>query len=423
MGRAAARAGPRAGDGTRRPVPLEGSGGPPERPERPLARAAGARILPPVTHMKIGRNEPCPCGSGRKYKKCCLPKDEAEALGAIEGTGRPEALDAEPLPFRTPAPDLPPMSPYVVAKLVEDSEELKRSGRRDSLGREIVLPGTVARLRTDEICRRLTALGVDPSPARFLELAAGRTSAWDVSDVWRREIGRKLPKPDADFIGLAACELWKRYCPERPSVEMLDDWMEEGYAHFEHDDREACRIWWKVWEVLRPRLTPAMRTTAAARAVFDGSQCLFNWTQDFSLAFQNASRDGEKEQAELGIRYLSELIAQFRDEDGHYLVNVRADLGELYFRAGRGAEGERVVRDLVRDFPDEATGYVRLADALLERGEPGDAAEALSVLDAAKARPVEDLAGWDLDPRIDALRRRLENPAGRLGGMSATGSL
>lgn len=25
---------------------------------------------------KIGRNEPCPCGSGKKYKKCCLDKDE-----------------------------------------------------------------------------------------------------------------------------------------------------------------------------------------------------------------------------------------------------------------------------------------------------------------------------------------------------------
>ena len=22
--------------------------------------------------MKTGRNEPCPCGSGRKYKQCCL---------------------------------------------------------------------------------------------------------------------------------------------------------------------------------------------------------------------------------------------------------------------------------------------------------------------------------------------------------------
>lgn len=25
----------------------------------------------PVTVIKIGRNDPCPCGSGRKYKKCC----------------------------------------------------------------------------------------------------------------------------------------------------------------------------------------------------------------------------------------------------------------------------------------------------------------------------------------------------------------
>ena len=27
---------------------------------------------------QIGRNAPCPCGSGRKYKKCCLEKDLAE---------------------------------------------------------------------------------------------------------------------------------------------------------------------------------------------------------------------------------------------------------------------------------------------------------------------------------------------------------
>ena len=28
--------------------------------------------------MKTGRNAPCPCGSGKKYKKCCLHKDEAD---------------------------------------------------------------------------------------------------------------------------------------------------------------------------------------------------------------------------------------------------------------------------------------------------------------------------------------------------------
>lgn len=27
---------------------------------------------------RIGRNEPCPCGSGKKYKKCCLDKNESK---------------------------------------------------------------------------------------------------------------------------------------------------------------------------------------------------------------------------------------------------------------------------------------------------------------------------------------------------------
>ena len=27
-----------------------------------------------VKGKKIGRNDPCPCGSGKKYKKCCMPR-------------------------------------------------------------------------------------------------------------------------------------------------------------------------------------------------------------------------------------------------------------------------------------------------------------------------------------------------------------
>ena len=29
----------------------------------------------------IGHNAPCPCGSGKKYKRCCLGKDTAPARG------------------------------------------------------------------------------------------------------------------------------------------------------------------------------------------------------------------------------------------------------------------------------------------------------------------------------------------------------
>ncbi len=28
--------------------------------------------------MKVGRNDPCPCGSGRKYKTCCEGKTTAK---------------------------------------------------------------------------------------------------------------------------------------------------------------------------------------------------------------------------------------------------------------------------------------------------------------------------------------------------------
>ena len=35
------------------------------------ARKLESAVRPAQPHRKIGRNDPCPCGSGRKYKRCC----------------------------------------------------------------------------------------------------------------------------------------------------------------------------------------------------------------------------------------------------------------------------------------------------------------------------------------------------------------
>jgi len=35
------------------------------------------------TQQKIGRNDPCPCGSAIKYKKCCL--DKASTISSPNG--------------------------------------------------------------------------------------------------------------------------------------------------------------------------------------------------------------------------------------------------------------------------------------------------------------------------------------------------
>ena len=51
---------------------------------------------------KPGRNDPCPCGSGNKYKKCCLTKDaaaEAELLAAQQAE-RDERAAAQQMRLR-----------------------------------------------------------------------------------------------------------------------------------------------------------------------------------------------------------------------------------------------------------------------------------------------------------------------------------
>jgi hypothetical protein len=47
---------------------------------------------------KIGRNEPCPCGSGKKYKRCCLHAHEAAAAERAAAAAA-QAAAQPPLPM------------------------------------------------------------------------------------------------------------------------------------------------------------------------------------------------------------------------------------------------------------------------------------------------------------------------------------
>lgn len=44
--------------------------------------------------MKLGRNDPCHCGSGQKYKKCHLPADEAARAAELAATNAAAAAAA-----------------------------------------------------------------------------------------------------------------------------------------------------------------------------------------------------------------------------------------------------------------------------------------------------------------------------------------
>jgi len=52
-----------------------------------------------TTRALPGRNQPCHCGSGRKYKHCCLEKDQAQAAAAraeASAEAAAQSPDAEP---------------------------------------------------------------------------------------------------------------------------------------------------------------------------------------------------------------------------------------------------------------------------------------------------------------------------------------
>jgi hypothetical protein len=57
--------------------------------------------------MQVGRNDPCPCGSGKKYKKCCLDLDRQAGLAGSQASGQVRAIAREAAEWQTDVVALP----------------------------------------------------------------------------------------------------------------------------------------------------------------------------------------------------------------------------------------------------------------------------------------------------------------------------
>ncbi len=310
--------------------------------------------------------------------------------------------------------------PYVLIKLRSDPRLLEVAAPSDRAHlRQLWQPSTVARMSDEEIEGQLNLLGVGYDRAQFVEAALAHTSAWALAKAWSPG-SHSLSLADQEYIALAACELWRRLCPERPSLEMLDDWMCEGYAFVDRGDPAAAlKSWWRLWEALRPLLAAEMRDLheAGERLFPRMSQCLSNWSVDFRMEAVNAARR-DAACAELGIRFVQELLESLpgADED----LNLSGDLAMLYFSLQRHAEGECWCQQLIRDHPDCAVGYIHLSDELTRRASnhPDPAAclhHARQLLERALAYPVKDTDDFDVPARLKDVRAELS----RLGGRTA----
>lgn len=130
--------------------------------------------------MQVGRNDPCHCGSGLKYKKCCLPKEETRRLIRVNQLSQTELKDFHDLTNDTGkvshgAPWSPIMNPeheqaryvsweydYIRSEIGDGYKRLHQALLRDEkrmMDRIVVAKEGVGHVFYFDITEQLTKLG------------------------------------------------------------------------------------------------------------------------------------------------------------------------------------------------------------------------------------------------------------------------
>ena len=250
-------------------------------------------------------------------------------------------------------------------------------------------------LSTEEIVEKLRTFGVVVVDEVFKSAAQKHRSGWDLAE----DFDPGLHGNDFDFLALAVCCLWARWLPQRPSLEMIDDFILDGYEHADaHTHDEGLAVWRRAWDALRELFDDSMTTIEKAqKAVFTDYSSLLNWTEDYAQEHVHVS----PHYLDDGIRYIDELLAQFKDGDDLFRQNILADKADIYTFADRFDDAADVARAIIQTWPTNAIGYTTLASILQKQTRT---IEAIEVLQRALDLTVVDADEFDVRERIKELR-------------------
>jgi len=362
--------------------------------------------------MKTGRNDPCPCGSGKKFKKCCLNKRQQKI-------DTPQIIDTQA--GMSPKKNKPTQAvhnqirPYVIAKMCEPDDSNVVLNQMPMLRKMIKnqhLPSTIRKLSTQKIIQGLSERGINFDPDYFIEKSQEYDSAWNLAEaLWPKQ--SKSAKDISDFCCLAACILWERYYDEKKiqklSFEMLDDFIEFGYKAKNENDQ--YNFWMKAWDGLKSIFDFSKLSFEHMDNLFNGTQCLYNWVSDYELFFINSSIDN-KEYAKKGIEFLNEYMSFFGDEDEHLTRSFQRNLAEIYCNAGDFEKGEQLSKKILASYPQDAASYITMETVIALKPSvdlKSKLKERLQILMDAKQYPVTNGPDYDLDSRIKELQEKLQN--------------
>lgn len=263
---------------------------------------------------KIGRNEPCPCGSGKKYKKCCLDKPSLISL------------------------DLQSLLSY------EEVDEMS----------------------TEEIIQRLNSFGIPFDKDTFLQDIERFYSAEEISDNWFEIFNVTVEGRDEDFPWLAAWVLWERLAPANNlSSCQVSNLINEGYGYLEADNpKKACDVWLTVWEAINHKCKPKGNKLDLFNQRYSSEFYISNLCQDLEGELHNAGlRD--KAYFEKRIDYCREFLVLFPNEKELISHNMRRAIADSYASLADYEQAESELKKLVQDYPNNPWGYIAWGDIYL----------------------------------------------------------
>ncbi|WP_238343550.1 YecA family protein [Gracilibacillus saliphilus] len=268
--------------------------------------------------MKTGRNDPCPCGSGKKYKKCCIDQ---------------EIVDFKP----------------------------KKT-------KESWTPEKVDKMTTDSIFAKLRELGVDRDEQSFAKEIKAQKSGDELSSKWEASSNVDESNSDIDFIYPAIAVLAKRIAPEHILVSDLNEMMQDGYDLIEsQQDEQACDLWWKLWKSIFKWLVPRQVESIEQldRLTSTGMmQSFFNWVQDFEMLLENTSQYNSR-YIEMRYQLATEFRKHFSQSSSLTMMNMGTAAAESLFLIDKMEEANQLFEQLVlEDYEifDKVWIYIRWGD-------------------------------------------------------------
>jgi tetratricopeptide (TPR) repeat protein len=239
-------------------------------------------------------------------------------------------------------------------EVLPDAKLRKQAGARP-------LRANAKRLTDGELLAKLRSFGIEIDRAWLEQRCQRALSAEEIAGPLMDQ--SKSCGLESDWIWICVATLWRRWFPDQPSFEELDDKMQAGYELLKTNGAvAACRPWLEAWDDGLHLLDKAdIESIEEFDEQFRGTQSLFNWIQDLESELWNAGLE-DRQFLSARIALCEEGLRRFPSDDDLLIENRRRALAESYYELGDSGKAESLYREWLDADPCWGWGWIGWSD-------------------------------------------------------------